>query len=1139
MSQPAASLFQSETALRRTVRFAAAGWAGLTLLSLLWHAWTDESQALELAHTEARASYFKDVLYRRWATGHGGVYVAPTERTPPNPYLTMVRDRDVVTTDGRRLTLVNPAYMTRQVFELTDPAVSRARITSLSPLNPINAPDAWERAALESIAAGAPEVSARAALDGAEHIRLMRPMITEAGCLKCHAQQGYRVGDIRGGISVSVPLAPYFTTVRRHHAGNIALHLALCGAGFAGLFLGHRRLQSSLAARRAADAARSASESAFRAMFAQNPNPMWVIDRRDFRFLAVNDAALRLYGYSRDGFLQLTTLDIRPPGERARLQQALAGEPAAYTFDGIWIHRKKSGEELRVEVSSHAIAWEGHDARSVLVVDVTERERSLERLRRSEHSLALAMDLARAGAWEFDAATATLTFNDQLYRLYATTAEQEGGYRMPAATYAREFLLPEEQDLVAREVEKVLSARAPGASWSLEHRVRRRDGEIRHFLVHITLVTDEAGRIVGSRGVNQDITERIAAEAERRRLFRAVEQSPVTIVITDLSGTIEYANPQFTRSTGYTLEEVRGKNPRVLKSGAHPPEFYRQLWQTISSGHEWRGELCNRRKDGSLFWEEATISPVTDERGQPTHYLAIKEDITGRRATLEQLREQSLLLEVTRDAIVVVDLDGRVTYWNHGAELLYEWPAAEALGQDLFGLVYDAAHPPPLAARQAIREQGEWIGELRQRSRSGRTVTVRGHGVLMRDGQGMPRAILLTAADITEAKRLEAQLLRSQRLESIGSLASGIAHDLNNVLSPIMMAVELLRPLAVTPEDRDVLRLMSDSARRGADVLRQILLFGRGSEAPSERLDVAHVAKEIVRMMRETFPRHLEISGDVRAELWPVRGRATQIYQVLLNLCVNARDAMPSVGRITLQVANRELGPEDVREQVDARPGRFVELRVADTGSGIPLENLDRIFDPFFTTKELGQGSGLGLSTVLGIVRNHGGFITVQSQVGRGTEFRVYLPAIPPGEANPPPAATERSRGGAGETVLVVDDEASIRQILRRSLEDAHYRVLTAADGAEALALVRTWGPELRALVLDMMMPGMDGLALVAAIREREPHLPIIACSGLDHYGPELVARGHARVAFLPKPFTVDAVLAALRAALDRPAATS
>jgi PAS domain S-box-containing protein len=488
--------------------------------------------------------------------------------------------------------------------------------------------------------------------------------------------------------------------------GHLALHLGFGAAGLVGLSLGNRRLRAALAAGRAADAARARSEGAFRAMFAQNPNPMWVIDRRDFRFLAVNEAALRLYGYTREEFLQLTTLDIRPPEERARLRAALADRPGDFTTDGVWRHWRKSGEELQVEVSSHAIAWEDHDARSVLVIDVTERERSVERLRRSERSLSLAMDLARAGSWEFDAATATLTFTDQLFGLYATSAAQEGGHRLTAETYAREFLLPEERALVAREVEKVQQARDPAASWSISHRIRRRDGAVRHLLVHITPVVDATGRVTGSRGVNQDVTDFVTLEAERRRLARAVDQSPVTVVITDLTGAIDYANPQFTRSTGYTLEEVRGQNPRVLKSGAQPPEVYQQLWATISAGREWRGELCNRRKDGSLFWEEATISPVLDDKGQPTHYLAIKEDITEQRATLEKLREQAMLLEVTRDAIIVVNLDGGVTFWNRAAEKIYGWSAAETAGRDLFSLIYDSSHPPPVAARQAILAQG-------------------------------------------------------------------------------------------------------------------------------------------------------------------------------------------------------------------------------------------------------------------------------------------------------------------------------------------------------------------------------------------------------------------------------------------------
>jgi nitrogen-specific signal transduction histidine kinase/ActR/RegA family two-component response regulator len=402
----------------------------------------------------------------------------------------------------------------------------------------------------------------------------------------------------------------------------------------------------------------------------------------------------------------------------------------------------------------------------------------------------------------------------------------------------------------------------------------------------------------------------------------------------------------------------------------------------------------------------------------------------------------------------------------------------------------------------------------------------------MRDAAGSPRSLLLTASDITESKRQEAVFLRAQRMDSIGSLTSGVAHDLNNVLSPIMMSVELLRPLAVRPEDREVIRLLSDSVRRGADVVRQLLLFGRGSEGPGETIEISTVFKEIIRMMRETFPRNLTIGGQISRDVWTVRGYPTQIYQILLNLCVNARDAMPTGGTLNVDACNRHLDAAAVRLQPGAKPGRYVELTVTDTGTGIPAEIVDKIFDPFFTTKERGQGSGLGLSTVLGIAKGFGGFVNVTSRVGAGSEFKVFLPAS--GDLGEATAETKTEAWrGHGETVLVVDDEEGIRMVVARLLIASGYRVLEAANGGNALILARAHRADLRAVVLDMMMPGLDGLQVVAALREFAPDLPIVACSGLDRYRDELVKQGFTRVCFLTKPILADSLRQALRALLD------
>jgi PAS domain S-box-containing protein len=636
--------------------------------------------------------------------------------------------------------------------------------------------------------------------------------------------------------------------------------------------------------------------------------------------------------------------------------------------------------------------------------------------------------------------------------------------------------------------------------------------------------------VAGAEGFLIDTTPLRRAREDFRMIFeRMIDGFAVHEIICDAAGKpTDYrflaVNPAFERQTGLLAANVVGRTVRQILP------VVEEKWI------ENYGKVALSGVPVSFVEYSAALDrhfEISAFRPAPNQFACILVDITARRAALEQIREQAALLSVTRDAIILVDLENRVRYWNRGAEGVYGWTAAEAVGANLHPLVYDETHPPPLAARDAIMLSGEWSGELRQRTKGKGTVVVRARGVLMRDEADAPRSILLTATDLTEAKRLEVLLQRAQRLESIGSLASGVAHDLNNVLSPIMMSVELLRPLAVTPQDREVLRLMSDSVRRGADVVRQLLLFGRGSDTPGSVVDVSKVVKEILRMVRETFPRNLEISGQSPADLWSVRGHATQIYQVLLNLCVNARDAMPGGGRLTLEVGNRELHEDFVRRYPEARVGRFVELAVLDSGTGIEPGIVDRIFDPFFSTKEQGKGTGLGLSTALGIVRNHNGFITVDSQLGRGSAFRVFIPAAKAEPAGEPMDPTPPLAAGRGETILLVDDEESIRQVLGRALTTLGYHPLVAASGREGMRLARDHRDQVKLAVLDMMMGGVDGLSLVTRMRELVPGLPIIACSGLERYRAELAALGLPQLHFLRKPFTTVQISETIRAVLD------
>jgi signal transduction histidine kinase/ActR/RegA family two-component response regulator len=399
------------------------------------------------------------------------------------------------------------------------------------------------------------------------------------------------------------------------------------------------------------------------------------------------------------------------------------------------------------------------------------------------------------------------------------------------------------------------------------------------------------------------------------------------------------------------------------------------------------------------------------------------------------------------------------------------------------------------------------------------------------EGAG-PVRVVVAHEDVTEKKNLEAQFLRIQRMESLGRLAGGIAQELNNVLTPILMGVELLRRRGPDPEAEAVLADLESSAARGMAVVKQVLLFARGGEGPRTPLSVQRVIEEFEKMLRRTLPAGIGLHTDVAPDLHDISGDATQLYQVLMNLCLNARDAMPHGGRLTVTAANTLLSGDHARRKLDPQPGPYVLLTVADTGNGIPAALLDKVFDPFFTTKEQGKGTGLGLSTVLGIVKDHGGFVDVSSQVGHGTRFSVYLPAVAAAPAGP---AHEEEAGpgpGGGELILVVDDEAAIRAVAKGVLEASGYRVLTAENGVAAAALYGRHRDEIRVVLTDMIMPEMDGAATIRALRELDPDLPIIAMTGLGLNGPDAATALAGVQTLLLKPYTAGTMLTAVREVL-------
>jgi PAS domain S-box-containing protein len=477
--------------------------------------------------------------------------------------------------------------------------------------------------------------------------------------------------------------------------------------------------------------------------------------------------------------------------------------------------------------------------------------------------------------------------------------------------------------------------------------------------------------------------------------------------------------------------------------------------------------------------------------------------------------------------------------------LLYVSPAYETIwGQTCASLYED----PAAWLKSVHPEDRERVAEAAQRQADGgydevyRIVLsdgserwIRDRAYPIHDRDGRVYRVVGTAEDITEARRTEKQLLRAQRLESIGTLAGGIAHDLNNLLAPILMSVELLRRESTDVNVHSLADVLEGSARRAAALVRQILGFARGVEGAREAVHVSGLVDELRAMIDSSFPKDIRFESDVPSDAWPVLGDPTQMSQVLLNLALNSRDAMPKGGRLRLRVRNVEL--DRATPAAPGQPGRYLLLEWSDDGEGIPLAHRDRIFDPFFTTKEVGKGTGLGLAIVLGIVRSHGGNLDVQSEPGRGTTFRIHLPVLEAGVAGASAATTRRGlRGpsaGAGELVLVVDDERAILRLTRRVLEDAGYQVLTAEDGSTAMAAFAEHAAEIALVVTDLVMPKMDGPELIAALRVAAPGLPVIGTSGYfdGTTTPQLLALGVEKV--LAKPFSREALLDAIREALE------
>ena len=763
-------------------------------------------------------------------------------------------------------------------------------------------------------------------------------------------------------------------------------------------------VSTDITERKGAEKALRESEERYHSLFDRMMDGVYR-STHDGRFVEVNPAMVKMFGFaSKEEMLKVDiTKDLYfAPSERDSLFMDTGQERTE-----IFRMRHKDGGEIWVEDHGTYV----HDEKGKVIFhegilrDVTARLIVEDALRKSEEKYKDIFTWAPVGIYQSSPDGKLSTANKSLANMLGYDAAEDLVNRDMAKDI---YYNGEDRQKVIEEYGRG----EQGSVANLEILWKKKDGTPIWIMLTAHAIKDKKDTTVCYEGFVHDITERKRAEENILMLSRAIEQSPASIVITDLEGKIEYVNPKFTEVTGYDFQEALGQNPRILKSGEKPFEEYKQLWETIASGEEWQGEFHNKKKNGELYWESASISPIKDASGRMTHYLAVKEDIT-------------------------------------------------------------------------------------------------------------------------EKKSLQTQLLRAQRMESLGTLAGGVAHDLNNVLAPIVLSIELLKQAMQDELSQKLLETLEASAHRGSEIIKQILGFARGVRGESAPIQFRHVIDEMATIVKGSFPKSIAIEEDVRKDIWPIVGDPTSLHQLMLNLCVNARDAMPNGGTIRIKAENKVIDEHYHRMNPGTKPGRYVTLSIEDTGCGMPPNVLEHIFEPFFTTKEIGKGTGLGLSTALAIVKSHGGSINVYSEVGKGTTFNIYLPAAKEtGEIKPSSEKLREMFLGHGELIMVVDDENSIRQIARQTLETYGYRVITASDGAEAVPRITTSKEEIALVLTDMIMPYMDGPKTIQAIRKIRPAVKIVASSGLTDEVNMMIDKDLRVNAFLVKPYTAEKLLETVHSVL-------
>ena len=755
---------------------------------------------------------------------------------------------------------------------------------------------------------------------------------------------------------------------------------------------------NSVSGRDQADEDLAVSELRYRRLFVSAKDGILFLNAETGMVVDVNPFLVELLGFSREAFLGKKIWELGfikdIVANQANFAELQRQEYIRYEDKPL---STADGRRIDVEFVSNVYLVNRHKVIQCNIRDITARKRADEKIRASEAEFRAMFEMASIGMAQADPRTGLwLRVNQKMCEITGYTADELLHKHIAELTH------PDDRQQDSELFRRVVRGEAP--DYRLEKRYLRKDGTVAWVNVNMAVIRDAVGQPTRTMATIEDIGKRRKTEESVTRLATAVEQAAETIVITDIEGTILYANPAFEKTTGYTSEEALGKNPRILKSDKQDAAFYRRMWAVLGRGEVWNGHFINKRKDGTFYEEEASISPVRDVAGKIVNYVAAKRDVT--------------------------------------------------------------------------------------------------HEVL-----------------------LENQLRQAQKMEAVGRLAGGVAHDFNNLLMGIMGYVELCRD-QIEPAHpiREWLDEITHIAQRSAQITQQLLAFARKQTVEPKVLDVNDAVAGMLKLLRRLLGEDIDLAWLPGADLHPVKIDPSQVDQILANLCLNARDAIEGAGKITMGTGNVIVDAEFCAGHAEATAGAYVFLTVSDDGCGMEPETLAQIFEPFFTTKAMGngKGTGLGLATVYGIVKQNNGFICADSAPGKGTSFTIYLPQVAKETAETTVSCLAEIPKGHGENILLVEDENALRRICRLFLISLGYHVLEAETPGEALALVSRTPSEIQLLLTDVVMPGMDGRQLAQRISAAKPGIKVLFMSG---YTADVIAeRGvlEQKTAFLAKPFTRD-----------------